>query len=213
MADSPPLLTLTGYLDEVASAAPAPGGGSVAAIVGALAAALGEMVVNLTSRSSPADEAEETATPLATAMVTLRQLRQRLTAAAAADERAYAAYRLAAALPRGNGDEKRLRTEAMQAALILATDVPLDAAEAAAAVAETLVIVAEQGNPHLRSDAALGVLLAEAALRGALLNVRGNARMLRDRERAVHYLATADRLETAGRDAATRAYALAVNQT
>jgi glutamate formiminotransferase/formiminotetrahydrofolate cyclodeaminase len=182
----------------------------VAAIVGALAAALGEMVVSLTPSSQTGAEAEKT---LATALATLRVQRQRLTAAAEADERAYAAYRAAASLPRGDADAKRTRTQAMQAALVLATDVPLDVAEAAAATAETLITVAQQGNPHLRSDAALGALLAEAALRGALLNVRGNAGMLRDPERAAHYLAAAERLETTGRNAAERAFMLATERT
>jgi formiminotetrahydrofolate cyclodeaminase len=183
----------------------------VAAIVGALAAALGEMVVNLTPK--PLLEADEAQESFAAALATLEQLRQRLTTTAEADERAYAAYRAAAALPREDRDEKRLRTEAMQAALVVATDVPLDVAEAATATAQTLVIVAEQGNPHLRSDAALGALLAEASLRGALLNVRGNAGMLRDTEKSAHYLATADRLELAGREAAARAYSLATDRT
>ena len=202
--------TLHAYLDEVASGTPAPGGGSVAAIVGALAAALGEMVVNLTPRSPDRDEGTAA---LAPALATLGQLRQRLTAAATADEHAYAAYRTAAALPRGDRDEKRVRTEAMQAALVQATDVPLDVAEAASNVSATLVTVAQHGNPHLRSDAALGALLAEAALRGALLNVRGNAGMLRNAEKSAHYMATADRLETTGREAAARAYSLAADRT
>ena len=63
----------------------------------------------------------------------------------------------------------------MQRALIAATDVPLGVARSAREVAEILQSVAREGNPHVRSDAALGALLAEAALRGALLNVRGNA--------------------------------------
>ena len=73
----------------------------------------------------------------------------------------------------------------MQRALIAATDVPLAVARSAYEVAEILQSVARDGNPHVRSDAALGALLAEAALRGALLNVRGNAAMLEDRELAV----------------------------
>lgn len=212
MDGSPRSRTLDGYLYAVASAAPAPGGGSVAAIVGALGAALGEMVVNLTPYSPAADNhgAESTLTD---ALATLTALRQRLTAAAETDERAYTAYRAAAAMPRGDTDAKRARTQAMQAAIVLATDVPLDVAEAAATTAETLVTVAEHGNPHLRSDAALGALLAEAALRGALLNVRGNAGLLCDAERAAHYRTAADRLETIGREAASRAYTLATERT
>ena len=86
----------------------------------------------------------------------------------------------------------------------------LRVARSAYEVAEILQSVARDGNPHVRSDAALGALLAEAALRGALLNVRGNAAMLKDRELAATYLTDADRLEEAGREAAQRAYRTAM---
>jgi formiminotetrahydrofolate cyclodeaminase len=99
----------------------------------------------------------------------------------------------------------------MQRALIAATLVPLAVARSAREVAETLASVAREGNPHVRSDAALAALLAEAALRGALLNVRGNAAMLSDRELAETYLTDADLLEEAGRGAAQRAYRTATD--
>ncbi len=98
----------------------------------------------------------------------------------------------------------------MQRALITATDVPLDVARSVYEVAEILQSMARDGNPHVRSDAALGALLAEAALRGALLNVRGNAGMIKDRELAQTYMTEADRLEEAGREAAQRAYRTAM---
>jgi formiminotetrahydrofolate cyclodeaminase len=91
-----------------------------------------------------------------------------------------------------------------------ATDVPLGVARSVYEVAEVLQLIARDGNPHVRSDAALGALLAEAALRGALLNVRGNAGMLKDRELAVTYVTDADRLEEAGRETVQRAYRTAM---
>lgn len=202
--------SLSRYLDEVASAAPTPGGGSVVAIVGALGAALGEMVVHLTSEP---ERHEGEAAALKAAGARLSALRHSLAGAAAADERAYAAYRDAAAMPRGNAEEKLARKDAMQDALIAASDVPLAVAKAATATAEVMIDVARYGNPHLRSDAALGALLAEVTLRGALLNVRGNAALLRDKNRAANYLAEADRLEDAGREAAERAFQLATGGT
>jgi glutamate formiminotransferase/formiminotetrahydrofolate cyclodeaminase len=99
----------------------------------------------------------------------------------------------------------------MQRALVAATDVPLGVARAAREIAEILEAVAREGNPHVRSDAALGALLAEAALRGALLNVRGNAAMLDDRALAASYLTDADHWEDAGREAAQRAYRFATD--
>ncbi len=193
---------------EVAAGTPVPGGGSVAAVVGALAAALGEMVANLTLGREKYADVEASLRP---ARDRLTALRTSLLDAAAADEAAYQSYRDAASLPRTSDREKAARTDAMQQALIAATDVPLGVARSAREVAEILQSVAREGNPHVRSDAALGALLAEAALRGALLNVRGNAAMLADRELAVTYLTDADLLEEAGREAAQRAYRTAMD--
>ncbi len=194
---------LAPYLDEIAAGTPTPGGGSVAAVVGALAAALGEMVANLTLGRETYAGAEASLRP---ARELLTALRAALLDAAAADEAAYQSYRDATSLPRTSDDEKTARAEAMQRALIAATLVPLAVARSAREVAETLASVAREGNPHVHSDAALAALLAEAALRGALLNVRGNAAMLSDRELAETYLTDADLLEEAGRGAAQRAY-------
>jgi formiminotetrahydrofolate cyclodeaminase len=199
---------LSAYLDEVAAGTPTPGGGSVTAVVGALAAALGEMVTNLTLGREKYAGAEAS---LRAARDRLTALRLSLLDAAAADEAAYQSYRDAASLPRTSGGEQTARADAMQRALIAATDVPLAAARSAREVAEILQSVAREGNPHVRSDAALGALLAEAALRGALLNVRGNAVLLEDRELAVTYLTDADLLEKAGCEAAQRAYRMAMD--
>jgi glutamate formiminotransferase/formiminotetrahydrofolate cyclodeaminase len=199
---------LSAYLDEVAAGTPAPGGGSVAAVVGALAAALGEMVANLTLGRKQHANAEATLRP---ARDRLTALRASLLEGAAVDAAAYQTYRDAAILPRTSEGEKTARTAAMQRALIVATDVPLGVARSARDVAEILSTVAREGNPHVRSDAALGALLAEIALRGALLNVRGNAAMLTDRVLALTYLTEADLLEEAGREAAQHAYRTAMS--
>ena len=198
---------LATYLEEVAAGTPTPGGGSVAAVVGALAAALGEMVANLTLGRPKYARAESSLGP---ERVRLTVLRSALLEAAAADEAAYQSYRAAASLPRSSESEKTKRTVAMQRALITATDVPLGVARSLNEVAKILQTMARDGNPPVRTDAALSALLAEAALRGVLLNVRGNAAMLKDRELALAYLADADRLEEAGREAAQTAYQIAM---
>ena len=97
----------------------------------------------------------------------------------------------------------------MQTALIAATEVPLAMAEQAARLAVLLIEVAEIGNRRLASDTALGALLAEATLRGALLNVRGNAAFIKDTGKAQHYREAADRLEAEGRRAAATALEIA----
>jgi formiminotetrahydrofolate cyclodeaminase len=178
------------------------------AVVGALAAALGEMVANLTLGREKYAGAEESLRPARDRLTTLRAV---LLDAAAVDEATYQSYRNASSLSRGSDGEKKVRAVAMRQALIAATEVPLGVARAAREMAEILEIVAREGNPHVGSDTALGAILAEAALRGALLNVRGNAALLnvKDRDLAAAYLADADQLEEAGRKSAQRAYRIA----
>ena len=208
MAEAERERSLRAYVEAVAAGTPTPGGGSVSAIVGALGAALGEMVANLTLGRERYAGAEEALRPARDRLATLRE---DLIAAALEDERAYAAYRAAAAMPRETAGQKAARETVMAVALIGATQVPLGVARAAAETAEILELIAGVGNPHVRSDAALGAVLAEAALRGALLNVRGNAAMLRDSALADRFRQEAERLETRGRDAAERAFRVAVD--
>ena len=196
--------TLESYINAVASAAPAPGGGSVVGVVGALSAALGQMVLTFTDAPNEQSEAQVNAV-----LTALQACQSRLMHAAGEDEAAYRGYRDAADLPRGTADEKAARKSAMQAALIAATDVPLAMAEQAARMAVLLTEVAEIGSRQLASDTALSALLAEATLRGALLNVRGNAALLKDAGKAQHYREVADRLEGEGRRAAAMALEIA----
>jgi methenyltetrahydrofolate cyclohydrolase len=188
--------TLGDYLDQVASAAPTPGGGSVAGVVAALAAALGAMACRL---SGERDAAGERRLPpeLAAALARLEATRAAATRLAAADERAYAAYRAAASLPRTDEDQRTERRRAMQAALVEATETPLALAAAGRDILAALEPVIRGGNPHVRSDADLAVLLATAAAAGALRNVRDNADALRDPATAASFRAEADELEQA----------------
>lgn len=168
--------TIGEYLDAVASAAPTPGGGSVGGVVAALAAALGEMVGNLTKPGPDGLRPDA----LETALVRLAALRSDAASLGTADEQAYASYRLAASLPKSSEEEKAMRTAAIQDALRTATEVPLALAVCCAEMLAELVIVAELGNRHALSDALLGSLLAKAAGEGALINVRGNAGLITD---------------------------------
>lgn len=192
--------TLEGYIAEVASAAPAPGAGSVTGVIGALSAALGQMVLNFTD--TPDADSDTRRRALLTA---LQSCQSRLMQGAAEDETAYLGYTDAAALPRDTKEEKTARRKVMQTALIAATEVPLAMAEQAARLAVLLIEVAQIGNKRLASDAALSALLAETTLRGALLNVRGNAALLKDTGKAQQYREAADRLETEGRRAVATA--------
>ena len=170
---------VTNFLDELASNAPAPGGGSVAAISGALGAALVSMVCNLTlGKKAYADVQDEISELLAKS----EALREELTSLLEADVKAYTGYSKAAKLPRGTEEEKAERQVVMQAALKVATDVPLSIAEAAVKVMDLCMPAAEKGNKWAVSDAGVAVLMAEAALRSAALNVLINLGSLKDEE-------------------------------
>jgi formiminotetrahydrofolate cyclodeaminase len=197
--------TLAAYVAALASGEPAPGGGSAAASAAAMAAALGEMVCNLTL-GRPAYAAAEPA--LIDARTRAAALRTRFLTAARDDEAAYGHYIAATGLPNTTEAEKSTRRAAMQAALAGAADVPLGVADGCLALLEALEPVARLGNKHAVSDVTVGALLIEAALRGAAVNVHVNARMMRDRELAADYARRADAAEERGRALAAEVLAL-----
>ncbi len=168
---------VTSFLDELASNAPAPGGGSVAALSGALGAALISMVCNLTLGKKGYDEVQGDVQDL---LGQSEALRQELTGLLEADVAAYTAYSQAAKLPRETDEQKAERTRAVQAALVNATDVPMRIAEAAVKVMDLCMPTAEKGNKFAVSDAGVAVLMGEAALRSAALNVLINLGSIKD---------------------------------
>ncbi|MFM8594192.1 MAG: cyclodeaminase/cyclohydrolase family protein [Chloroflexota bacterium] len=186
-------LQLADYLDDVASSSPTPGGGSVGGVVAALAAGLGEMVGNLTKPGADGMRPDV----FESALARLGALRADALALAEADEAAYAGYRAASSMPKVTDEEKSRRSASLQDALLIATEVPLALAACSVDILQALEPITRHGNPHALSDALLGSLLAKAAGEGALLNVRGNAGMIRDSAFAGRALAAADRLEQA----------------
>jgi len=168
---------VTNFLDELASNAPAPGGGSVAALSGALGAALISMVCNLTLGKKGYDEVQDDMKDL---LAQSEALRQEMTGLLEADVAAYTAYSQAAKMPRETDEQKAERIKAVQAALVNATDVPLRIAEAAVKVMDLCMPTAEKGNKFAVSDAGVAVLMAEAALRSAALNVLINLGSIKD---------------------------------
>ena len=170
---------VTTFLDELASSAPAPGGGSAAALSGALGAALVSMVCNLTLGKKKYADVQEDIEAL---LEKSEALRTELTDLLEEDVKAYTAYSQAAKMPRQTEEQKAERSKAMQAALKGATDVPLRIAEAAVKVMYLCRPAAEKGNVWAVSDAGVAVLMAEAALRSAALNVLINLGSLKDEE-------------------------------
>ncbi|MGH2535174.1 MAG: cyclodeaminase/cyclohydrolase family protein [Thermomicrobiales bacterium] len=184
--------TVGDYLEALASAEPAPGGGSAVALAGALAAALAEMVCRLSiGRADAADADEE----LRAALHAATEARRRLLRLSAEDAAAYAAYVAATGLPKVTPEEKAARRSTVVAALRTAADVPSEIAAACFRVLETLTPIARLGSIHVLSDVEVAAFLANAAIRGAIVNVRVNARLMRDRETAMSYLDRATEME------------------
>lgn len=164
-------LSVRELAERLASSAPVPGGGSASALTGALAAALVEMVCELTTGRAEYAEVESVARQAGAAAADLRIA---LLAAADDDAVAYQAVVTARALPRGTDDEKAARSAAVSEAIVGATEVPLRIARLASEVLELAASMATLGNVRAVSDAGVAALVAAAALRGAALNVMIN---------------------------------------
>ena len=185
-------MTCKDFANETASESPAPGGGSISAYMGALGAALGTMVANLSAHKPGWDgrwkEFSDWAEQGQASMKALLAL---------VDEDTAAFNRIMAALgmPKGSDEEKRAREDALEAATLYATEVPLKTMETALGCYALLEAMALEGNPNSVSDAGVGALAATAAVRGAHLNVKINASGLKDREKAQELLARAEGIE------------------
>lgn len=165
------------FLDELASKASTPGGGSAAAIMGAMGAALISMVANLTigKKNYEAVEGE-----IRTLLERSEDLRTRLMEMVKADVAVFNQVMGAYGLPRDTEEQKSARTDAIQAALKEATDVPLSCAKLCAEVIQLSLPIAEKGNKGVISDAGVAVLAGYAALRSAALNVYINIGSIKD---------------------------------
>ena len=170
--------TIATFLDGLASSAPTPGGGGAAAISGAMGAALVSMVCNLTIGKKKYAEVEA---DLKDVLGKSESLRRELTSMIQADVEAFDAVMGAYGLPKESDDDKAKRKDAIQAALKVATDVPLDCCRACRKVIDLAEIAAEKGNLNVVSDAGVAVLSAFAGLRSAALNVYVNAKGVEDR--------------------------------
>ena len=184
-------MTVKGFAEETSRESPAPGGGSVAAYMGALGAALGTMVANLSSHKPGWDDRWEEFSRWADKG---QALSDELLVLVDEDTRAFNKIMEAFGLPKKTDEDKRLRSEAIQAATLFATQVPLQTMQAAFGAFELCQARAEQGNPNSVSDAGVGALAARAAVLGAGLNVKINAASLKDRETADKMIAEAEQL-------------------
>jgi glutamate formiminotransferase / formiminotetrahydrofolate cyclodeaminase len=172
-ADSPLIaMPLHAFADETASESPAPGGGSIAAYVGALGAALATMVANLSSHKKGWDDRWQEFGQWAEKG---QRYKDRLLQLVDADTHAFNRIMAAFGLPKGTDAEKAQRKQAIQDATRHAIEVPLAVMEAAHGSMELIKAMAETGNPNSVSDAGVGALCARSAVMGAFMNVRINA--------------------------------------
>ena len=185
-------LSCRAFAEETAAESPAPGGGSISAYMGALAAALGTMVANLSAHKAGWDERWEEFSNIAEhGQAIMEQLLHLVDKDTDAFNRIMAVF----GMPKGTEAEKAARAEALEAATLYACEVPLETMETACSVFGVLHDVASKGLKASASDAGVGALAARAAVRGAGLNVRINAAELKDRDAAASLIAKAEKLE------------------
>ena len=177
-ADKLTALTVKGFADETLRESPAPGGGSVAAYMGALGAALGTMVANLSAHKPGWDDRWEEFSRWADKGV---ELEAELLHLVDEDTEAFNRIMAAFGMPKNTDEDKRLRSEAIQKATLFAAQVPLETMKASFKAFEICKEMAETGNPNSVSDAGVGALAARAAVLGAGLNVKINASSLKNK--------------------------------
>lgn len=184
-------LTVKHFAEETSRESPAPGGGTIAAYMGALAAALGTMVANLSSHKRGWDAQWEKFSRWADrGQEQIAELLELVDEDTEAFNRIMSAF----ALPKQTAEDKAARSKAIQEATLYATQVPLHTMQAAYRTFDICRAMAEEGNPNSVSDAGVGALAARAAVLGAGLNVKINAGGLKNRETADRLIAEANQL-------------------
>ena len=168
---------VSNFLNELASNSATPGGGSVAALAAALGAALISMVGNLTIGKKKYEDVEEDIKKI---MGSSEKLRYELSQLIEEDVKVFNNFMATYKMPKETEDEKNIRAEKIQESLIEAAKVPLKTAYKCLDIMILSQEVAEKGNVNVISDAGVAVLMAEAALESAILNVKINLRMIKD---------------------------------
>lgn len=185
-------MSVKGFARETASESAAPGGGSVSAYMGALAAALGTMVANLSAHKRGWDDRWKEFSDWAERG---QDVMERLLRLVDEDTEAFAKIMDVFSMPKGTEEEKAARAEAMEKATLYASRVPLKTMQTAMEAMPVALAMARIGNPASASDAGVGAIAALAAVRGAHLNVRINAASLKDRALAAELTDEAARIE------------------
>ena len=202
-------MTCAGFAEETASESPTPGGGSISAYMGALAAALGTMVANLSSHKAGWDDRWEYFSDWAEkGMAVMNELLALVDEDTAAFNRIMDVF----GMPKGTAEEKEARAAAMEAATLYATQVPLRTMKTAYKAFDVVRAMAEEGNPNSVSDAGVGALAARSAVMGACLNVKINAAGLKERATAEALVAEANEIQALAQQAEREILAVVENK-
>ncbi len=182
-------MTLVEFADETASESPAPGGGSIAAYMGALGASLGGMVANLSSHKRGWDDRWE---EFSNHAEKAKHYQTRLLKMVDEDTNAFNKIMDAFGLPKKSDEEKAIRSKAIQDATKYATEVPFETMKLCFESMQVMKAMAENGNPNSVTDAGVGAIAARAGVLGAFLNVKINAAELADKSFAADIINKGD---------------------
>ena len=185
-------LTVKDFLNKVAGSDPVPGGGSIAALNGAIASALAAMVANLTIGKKNYADCEELMKQIAERAAGLKE---EFVADVDRDSEAYDRVFACFKMPKATDEEKAARSAAIQEATKFAAQVPMEVARRAYGLMDTIAQVARKGNQNAVTDACVAMMAARSAVLAALMNVRINLGSLKDKEFALAMQAEADGLE------------------
>lgn len=191
------------WVDTLASKAPVPGGGGASALSGALAAALGQMVANLTVGKKRYADAEE---EMRQSLSALNILQMELMALADRDAEVFAPLAAAYGMKAETDEEKAEKNRVMEENLLAASLVPLQMMEKASAILDILGMMEKKGSRMAVSDVGVAVQLARAAITGAVMNVYINTKSMKNRERAAELNAEAEKLLAEGMSRADEIY-------
>jgi glutamate formiminotransferase/formiminotetrahydrofolate cyclodeaminase len=177
--DTGPLVSMSvkGFLSELASSSPAPGGGSIAALSGALGAALSSMVCNLTIGK---EKYQGVQGEIKDALKKCESLRKKLTDLIDEDTQAFSDVIKAFKMPKEKEKQKEARSKAIQEGYKTAAKVPLETAKTCEKILDVAKVVAEKGNVNSITDAAVSALMAKSGVEGAILNVKINLGSIKD---------------------------------
>ena len=197
--------TVTELLDAFSSPTPTPGGGSAAALAGAVGASLLAMVAAMPKTKTGTPEERAALDEVLPKVLAARdRLRQLIDEDAASYDAVVAAYRL----PKSTDDEKAARKEAVAKAMQGATDVPMETMRQSHGLIKLVRVIAENGNQNAKSDVTVGMQLAMAAMGGAFLNVHTNVQGLADQDYVARLRAEVKAMQESPEDFAATAKAL-----